>query len=161
MVGDTKSNPILAGLIMAFRFTLAAVLKLRESLEKQEYARLLQIRKEIIDLESAIQASWDRELQAEENRKAELNRGMFASHLQDFYEKARSLQYQRDILKVTLKETEKKREEQLKRYRAARQGREMLEKLREKQYSEYLHEKNKQEQAQVDDLFLARLKRQN
>ena len=146
---------------MAFRFTLAAVLKLRESLEKQEYSKLLKIRKEIADIEGAIQANWDHELLAEEKRKAELGRGMPASHLQDSYEKAHALQQQREILKVTLKETEKKREEQLKRYRAARQGREMLEKLRDRQYAEYLQEKNKQEQALVDDLFLARLKRHN
>jgi flagellar export protein FliJ len=146
---------------MAFRFTLAAVLKLRESLEKQEYSKLLKVRKEIADLEGAIQARWEHELLAEEKRKTELGRGMPASHLQDFYEKAHALQQQREILKVTLKETEKKREEQLKRYRGARQGREMLEKLREQQYSEYLQEKNKQEQALVDDLFLARLKRHN
>src|SRR5256885_16461879 len=104
---------------MAFRFTLAAVLKLREGLEKQEYSKLLKVRKEITDIENAIQASWDQELLAEENRQAELGRGMPASHLQDFYEKARALQYHRGVLKVTLKETEKKREEQLKRYRAA------------------------------------------
>jgi flagellar export protein FliJ len=86
---------------------------------------------------------------------------MPASHLQDLYEKAQALQQQREILKVTLKETEKKREEQFKSYRAARQGREMLEKLRQRQYAEYLQEKNKHEQALVDDLFLARLKRHN
>jgi len=146
---------------MAFRFSLAAVLKLRESLEKQEYSNLLKVRKEIADIEDAIQASMDHELSAEETRKTELGRGMPASHLQDSYEKAHPLQQHREILKVTLKETEKKRDEQLKRYRVARQGREMLEKIRERQYSEYLQEKNKQEQAMVDDLFLARLKRHN
>ena len=146
---------------MAFRFSLAAVLKLRESLEKQEYSRLLILRKEITDIQNEIQASLEHELLAEENRKTELGRGMPASHLQDSYEKARALQQQREILKVTLKETEKRREEQLKRYQAARQGREMLEKIREQQYSEYLQEKNKKEQTLVDDLFLARLKRHN
>jgi flagellar export protein FliJ len=144
---------------MAFRFSLAAVLKLRESLEQQEYFKLLKLQQEITTMEEQIRQTEEQQLEAEAERTSELVRGLPAGDLQDSYEKSLAWVRLREALKMKLRETEARRQQQLVTYRAVRQGREILEKIRERQHSEYIRDRNKQQQALVDDLFLSHFKR--
>jgi flagellar export protein FliJ len=144
---------------MAFRFSLAAVLKLRESLEQQEYFKLLKLQQEITTMEEQIRQTEEQQLEAEAERTSELVRGLPAGDLQDSYEKSLAWVRLREALKMNLRETEARRQQQLVTYRAVRQGREILEKIRERQHSEYIRDRNKQQQALVDDLFLSHFKR--
>jgi len=144
---------------MAFRFSLAAVLKLRESVEQREHFKLLKIQLEITELSAEIRRTEESQSAAEAGRKTELAQGMPAGHLRDSYERARLCTQMRETLKSRLKEAEIRQQQQLKSYRIARQGREVLEKLREQQFSEYVRIRDKRQQALVDDLFLAHFKR--
>jgi flagellar export protein FliJ len=146
-------------LSMAFRFSLAAVLKLRQSLEQQEYFKLLKLQQEITNIEGEIHQTEEQELQAEVGRTLELAHGLPAGHLQDSYEKSLAWTRLRETLKLKLKETEARRRQQLVTYRTVRQGREILEKIRERQHSEYIRDRNKRQQALIDDLFLSHFKR--
>ena len=146
---------------MAFRFPLAVVLKLRESLEQQEYFILLKLQREIAELEAEIQKAEAAQSAAEAARRTELTQGMPAIHLQDFYAKALSWAQMREKLQLKLQELESRKQQQIKSYRTARQGREVLEKIRDRKLAEYERAKNHREQAWVDDVFLARFKRDN
>jgi flagellar export protein FliJ len=146
---------------MAFRFPLAVVLKLRESLEQQEYFILLKLQREIAEIEEGIRKAEAAQSAAEAARRTELTQGMPAIHLQEFYAQALSWAQMREKLKAKLQEVETRKQQQLKNYRTARQGREVLEKIRDRQLAEYERAKTQREQARVDDMFLARFNRDN
>ncbi|MFZ0287278.1 MAG: flagellar FliJ family protein [Terriglobales bacterium] len=144
---------------MAFQFTLAAVLKYRRNLEHREYLALEKIHQEIVQVDLQIQQCEERRSEALRRREAETTRGIASIHLQDAYERERNLERQRDELQGKRHELKVKRQQCLKTYQLARQKREILEALRNRQLSAYVLEQSRHEQRQIDDLFLSRLKR--
>jgi flagellar biosynthesis chaperone FliJ len=79
--------------------------------------------------------------------------------LQSLYEQVFAIERHVDSLKALSLQLTAKKDQQLKIYSLARQKREVLDSLREKQYFDYLQEATKRQQTLTDDLFLARLKR--
>jgi flagellar export protein FliJ len=144
---------------MAFHFSLAAVLKLRESIEQQEYLNLEKILQEVAHAQAEIAKAelWQAELQ--QDRDKQLSGSMSSIHLQSIFEQIFALEQRKDALKAVLAELAIKKEQQLKIYNEARQKREVLENMRERQHSIYQREEIKRQQTLMDDLFLARLKR--
>jgi len=141
---------------MAFRFSLAAVLKYRENIEQREYLALEKIHQEIGRVQAQVQQieSW---LRAEsQRREAELSRGIPSVHLQNAFEQELVLIRHRDLLQARLRELDVKRKQHLKTYEQARQKREILDELRSRQHAAYDREQTKRQQNTVDDIFLSR-----
>ncbi len=146
---------------MSFRFSLSALLKVREGLERQEYFRLLEIQQEIAMIREEIEANERLGRIAEANRLSELAKGEFASDLQEACGQLLSLASRRESLLSDLRKAESRKEQQLKVYRVARQDHEVLERLRVRQHAEYVREQLRREQAKADELFLLRLNRRD
>jgi flagellar export protein FliJ len=145
---------------MAFHFSLAAVLKLRESIEQQEYLNLEKIHQEIAHAQAEIAKSELRQGELQQDRDTQLPGSMPSIHLQSIFEQIFALEQRKDALKAALAELAIKKDQQLKIYNQARQKREVLESMRERQYTLYQREETKRQQALMDDLFLARLRRE-
>ena len=144
---------------MAFRFSLAAVLNLRKAIERQEYLNLERINQEIARIKNEIDAAGSRRSELEQSRNSQLIEGMPSVRLQSLYEQVFAIERYVDSLKALLPELAVKKDQRLKTYSLARQKREILDSLRDKQHSAYLKEAAKRQQTLTDDLFLARLKR--
>jgi flagellar FliJ protein len=143
---------------MAFRFSLAAVLKYREALELREFAALEKAQQEIARLQAQIQEAEQDRKSKEQSRAQELQRGMRSQHLQDAIDDELAVERYRDELAKTQAELDAKRQELLKSYQEARRNREVFEKLRDRKLDEYTREQNRSQQAAIDDLFLSRRK---
>jgi len=144
---------------MAFQFSLAGVLKLRESVERREYLALEKIHMEIAHTEAQLREVHELRSQLEERRQAELAEGVPSIQLQGAIEQELALEHRRDAIKAKLKELDAQRQQHVKAYDLARQKREMLDDLRTRQLDAYLRNRAKREQSAIDDLFLSRRKR--
>jgi flagellar FliJ protein len=146
---------------MAFRFSLAAVLKYRENLEQREYLALGRVHQEIAQVEAQLRRCEEWLSEITNLRTTETARGIASVHLQDAYEREHGLEIQRDELQVKRQELNMKRLQCLKAYELARQKREILEELRNQQLNTYVLDQSRREQRKVDDMFLSRLKRRS
>lgn len=144
---------------MAFRFTLAAVLKYRENIERREYFALERMQQEIGYVEGRIHQFQQHHSAVRKRREAELARGLASIHLQTAYEEELALEKQLDKLAAQLQELQGKRQQCLKTYQLARQKREVLEHLRVRQLEAYRRAQAKRQQSTLDDIFLARHRR--
>jgi flagellar export protein FliJ len=141
---------------MAFHFSLRALLRLRESLERSELQRLricaaqvAHVRMEIETLDAQIEAAQREILEqtAAGISGAELHMAAMSDALR---------REKRMSLATKLDELELARKKQQVRYAEARQRREILSNLRERQHSAYQLDQSRREQQQVDELFLIR-----
>jgi flagellar export protein FliJ len=146
---------------MPFRFALAAVLKYRKNLEQREYQALGKVQQEIAQVELQIQQCEEWRSERVRQREGEAARGIASVHLQDAYERERSLERQRDELQLKQEELRVKRHQCLKAYELARQKHEILEELRNRQLNMYVLDQSRREQRRVDDMFLSRRKRRS
>jgi flagellar export protein FliJ len=146
---------------MAFRFTLAAVLKYRRNLEQREYLALGKVHQEIAQVEAQLSQCEEWLSETTNLRAAETTRGIASVHLQNAYERERGLEMQRDEVLVKRQDLRVKRVQCLKAYELARQKREILEDLRNQQLQAYVLDHARREQQQIDDIFLSRLKRRH
>ena len=143
---------------MAFRFSLAAVLKYREALEQRELAALERAQTEIAVLEKQIREAEADLCRLEQHRGEELRRGMPSIHLQSAIAQEHALDSLQKELTRKLEDLKIKRQQLLKIYEEARQKRELLERLRDRRLRDYTREQTKAEQSAIDDLFLSRWK---
>ena len=144
---------------MAFRFSLAAVLNLRQNIERQEYLNLERIQQEIAKVQNQLTEAAQQKSDLQQSRDSQLVESMPSVLLQSLYEQVFAIEKHMESLKALLVELAAKKDQQMKVYTQARQKREVLESLREKQHGAYVLEENKRQQTLMDDLFLARLKR--
>jgi len=144
---------------MAFQFSLAAVLKYRESLEHRAYLTLERTHQEVARTEAQILQVDDWRRTAAEQRAADLARGVTSIHLQGAYEYELALERYRDLLVGKLKELKVRLQRELKLYETARQERRVLDELRSHKLEAYVRGQNRREQHFLDELFLARRKR--
>jgi flagellar export protein FliJ len=144
---------------MPFQFSLATVLRLRETLEHTE---LLTLEKRYSELALAQGRLWEAEqniIRAAESRQLELSRGTTAIQLQLAIEEESQMRQQRDALLQKLQEAQKVLREQLAIYWKARQKRDILQELRKQKLDVYQRTQAKLEQRERDELFLLRHKR--
>ena len=141
---------------MAFRFTLDAVLRFRESVEHSEEAALLLIVRQIIEAEQELQQVDAEQVRIREQREKDLALKLPAAHLMEITERELELKGAADELRVRLQQLETQRLTQLGVYQTARQDRQVLSELRERQRHAYQLQQKRQEQKTLDDLFLTR-----
>jgi len=141
---------------MAFHFSLKALLRLRESLEIAELRRLQAMAADVIHARMAVE-SLDARIAAD-RRQAVVAAAGGISGAELHFSALREAAYRerRSMLLKKLAELERARQEQLLRYKKARQKREILENLRNRQLTAYQTEQTRREQQQIDELFLMR-----
>jgi flagellar protein FliJ len=140
---------------MAFRFTLDAVLRFRESVEHSEEATLLLIVQQIVAAEQELVQIGEEQVRIRRQREKDLALKLPASHLMDIAERESQLKVAADGLRLRLRHLETQRLARLAIYQTARRDREVLSKLRERQHHAYQLQQKRQEQKTLDDLFLA------
>jgi flagellar export protein FliJ len=146
---------------MAFRFTLDAVLRFRESVEHSEEVALLRIVQEIAHTELELSQIDTEQSRTRELRERDLALQLPAVHLNQIGMRELELKTMADSLRARLRQLEPKRVKQLAILQTARQDREVLSELRKRQKQGYQQAQRRQEQKTLDDLFLARPKERN
>jgi flagellar export protein FliJ len=141
---------------MAFEFTLNAVLRLRASYERIERLRLLQITAAMVQVQSEIAAANRDSEAARRSLRERLASGSSGVEIQ--FEAAREAvrANHRRLLESRLASLRRKHEAQRAAYRVARQKREILENLRERQFQDFLRQETRREQHALDELYLLR-----
>ena len=142
---------------MPFHFTLAAVLRLHDSLEKAEMQRLQAAVARVNEVRSQIEIL-DAEMQRlrKQSRETATTSGVTGAELhfeiyrENAYRKSRA-----DLVKL-LAECEKARQQQLLRYIEAHRQREIFASIRDRQLTAYEIEQARRAQQRIDELFLLR-----
>ncbi|HTQ60210.1 MAG TPA: hypothetical protein VMI32_08305 [Candidatus Solibacter sp.] len=139
---------------MAFKYALQPLLRLRQSLERQEEQRLFAIAAIVARLRAEIEQLNQSDVMA---RRAELNEMAGMAHgasLQFAAVCGAAFQATRKKLGLQLEEAERRRLLQLREYQTVRQKREIIEGLRERQEAAYELEFARHEQQTADEAFL-------
>jgi flagellar FliJ protein len=144
---------------MGFRFTLAAVLRLREIREEIEERRLSEILAQIARTRESITVIDAEMVEAAAKRDRDLSGGMSGSELHAANGLAAMLKEHRQLRLAKLAHLEQLRDQQIPVYKRAHQDRELLSGMREEQREEYAAGQLRQQQKLVDDLFTARIRR--
>jgi len=141
---------------MAFRFSLATVLRFRESVEKREELALQKIllemarvRREIEKIETTIAAS-------HKARNEAMQETLPASIIQDMIRDIESAMARRNKLLESLRALDRQRAIQTQKYQTAHRDRQMLSDMQIKQRDLYDLERARAEQKVLDDIFAAR-----
>jgi flagellar export protein FliJ len=142
--------------LMAFHFPLETLLRLRHSLERKERMALEDLARRIAAVRLAIAEIELERRAARALQSGGLTSGLTASemHFAQACEENRETRQRR--LTDQLVELEKQYRRQQAVFIEARQKREILENLRDRQETEYRREWDRREQQGVDDLFLMR-----
>jgi flagellar export protein FliJ len=141
---------------MAFRYPFQSLLRLRESLERQEEQRLLAIAAVVARLRAQIEKHRQGELAAKRVVLEEMEKGSSGAALQFAGFCGTASHFVRKGLELQLEEEERKRLVQLREYQAARRKREVLQSLRERRETAYELEFARHEQQAADEAFLMR-----
>jgi flagellar export protein FliJ len=141
---------------MAYRFPLAAVLRLREIHEQREERLLTQILAQVTQAREAI-VSLDRQIaEASARRETELLQRTPAAQLHAAYGMSALLKERKQFTADQLAQFEQLRDKQIKTYQAAHQAREVLSTMRQKQRDSFIAEQARHQQKALDDMFIAR-----
>jgi flagellar export protein FliJ len=139
---------------MAFRFSLDGLLRMRQSLERQQELLLLEanhhvrkLEQQKDDLNAALAASAKQEMEG-------LASGLSAAELQFELLCRSALMQKRGKLEKDIADARAAREIRVAALRQARQQREVIESLRRRQCELYRRVESRQQQREVDDLFL-------
>jgi flagellar FliJ protein len=144
---------------MRFRFSLATVLRLRESLERQEERALQKI---LVEMARAARQIEELTIEIAKARGAEeraMQQPIPASRVQLLIWTTQAAQEKRKLLIRDLQTLEQQRDRQLKVYHAAHRNCETLIEMRQKQRDAYEQELARTEQKLLDDVFITRRKR--
>jgi len=141
---------------MAFQFSLAVVLRLRESMEKREERALQAIQLEVGRTLQAIEELSVAIGGVQQARETALQQTISAGQLHSLLWEEQVAEQGLRLLLGRLHVLEQERETQMKVYHAAHRNREMLSDMRKKQKDIYEQEWLRKEQKQLDDIFMAR-----
>jgi len=141
---------------MPYRFALASVLKLRESLEEILLRRLEQTQLEIAHTLQLLEGLQAHILSTMLSRQSDLAAGTAGADLHFGESVLRQLRSDRQELEEKLAQLRARRRQQLHDYEDARNKRQVLKDLRDRQRSEYENRVAHREQQMADDSFLAR-----
>lgn len=141
---------------MAFKFPLATVLRLRESVEKREELTMQTIQVEVARLRQSIDAlSSDIELRFQ-NLQKRMEEPVEANQLQlDLSEINRSIEKRQDLL-LALEVALHRHTDQSKVYRAAARARQTLTEMEAESRAAYDQKQDRIQQKFLDDIFVAR-----
>ncbi len=141
---------------MAFRFPLQSVLHLRQSLEHQQELRLRAANQQVARMQHLIEHIDARREQMLMVRAQELGRGLTAAELRFELQCEEAVRLQRRELESQSARLQQLRDQQRLMLHRARQARETLEAVRDRQLQLYRQQAARREQRRLDDLFLMR-----
>jgi flagellar export protein FliJ len=141
---------------MAFRFPLATVLRVRESIEQREERGLQRIQLEMARVARQIEELNEAMAKAHAAREQALRRTMPGGELQSMlWQVQASLEVKKALL-VTLQGLEELRLQQMKVYQTAHRDHETMINMFNEQRNAYDVEQARSEQKYLDDIFMAR-----
>jgi flagellar export protein FliJ len=141
---------------MAFKFSLATVLRLREIAEGREERLLMQIRQQMAQSQQELADLDARCTSVIAQRESELQGQIPATELQDSYLQISTLEERKKIVREHLMKLETLRVQQMKVYETAHRNREVIEQIREEKLELFQREQVRQEQHVMDDNFASR-----
>ncbi|RXH57271.1 hypothetical protein [Granulicella sibirica] len=141
---------------MAFRFTLATVLRLREIAEEREERALSQILKEIAQAHQNLADIQARRVRIIALREVQLRARMSAAEIHISQGEIKALDLREKDAQAHIRKLDGLRQQQVKVYETEHRKRELLAGLREQQLYAYRREQTRQEQNMMDDNFSAR-----
>ena len=141
---------------MAYRFPLAAVLHLRESIERREERSLQILQMEIVRVSRTLDELTAAIAAAREAQERAMRQPVPAGHLHSVLLECQSAADRKSALQQHLDSLKKKHDEQMLVYREAHRDREMLSALYSRNKRAYAVEQARTQQKQMDDLFVAR-----
>jgi flagellar FliJ protein len=141
---------------MAFRFPLATVLRVRESLEKREERALQRIQLEMARVARRMEDLTEAMTQAYGARNQALQQAIPAGQLHTMLWEAQAAVEAKNALRITLQGLEEQRLKQMKVYLAAHREHETMINLFNEQRNAYEVEQTRAQQKYLDDIFIAR-----
>jgi flagellar export protein FliJ len=141
---------------MAFRFALATVLRVRESIEQREERALQKIQLEMARVAHQIEELNEAMVKAHEAREQALRKAMPGGELQSMLWQVQAAGEAKKALLATLQEMEKLRLQQMKVYQAAHRDHETMINMFNEQRDAYEVEQARSQQKYLDDIFMAR-----
>lgn len=144
---------------MPFRFSLTAVLRIRESLERKEQLALEQCYRQLFSMQKRLSEQDDHIAQIRQQYEDHLMQGTKAVELHCFVEQRFQAERQRDGIFKELDEAQDKLRQQIESYRSARRQRETVSQVRTDRFADYQKHEALSEQKEHDDLFLLRRQR--
>jgi len=144
---------------MAFRFSLATVLRHRDNMEKREELELQRILMEIARTRLRIEQVARQIARAQAALEKTLEQPVAAADLQSRVFEIDALIDAKESLAESLAALERQRLLQMQAYQAAHRGRRMLSEMADRQRDLYEQDRARREQKFVDDIFAARARR--
>jgi flagellar export protein FliJ len=144
---------------MAFRFTLASVLGVRESLERREELALTKIQLEMARVQHGIEKVNAELAEAQQMREECMRQPIPAAQLQTMLHAAGAATERKTKLLESLVVLERQRGEQMRAYQAARRARQVLSDLRAQHLEAWELEQARTQQKIIDDIFATRNQR--
>ena len=141
---------------MAFRFSLATVLKLRQSIEDREERALQKVQADIARVHNQIEALNTQIANVRRQCQSTLLELTPAAHLHVLLTQTQSAEDAKKALYQQLQVLEQQRQQQLAIYQAAHRDRETLTNMFDEQRGLYEQDQARREQKTLDDIFMAR-----
>jgi flagellar export protein FliJ len=144
---------------MGFRFSLAAVLSVKQSIEKREDIALQRTQLQIARTRRNIQELDDEIARANEMREKELQRTIQGNRLQSIQLEIDEAKGKKEEQIASLESLKHQRDLQMKTYRLAHSERQIFTDLLTQQKSAYEHEQLRIQQKRLDDIVTSRWRR--
>jgi len=141
---------------MPFRFPLATVLRVRESLEKREERALQRIQLEMARVSHQIEELTARIAKSHDAREQAMAQPIPARDLHTLLWEVQAAGEKKKALRQDLQTLEQQRDQQIKVYREAHRDRETMTDMSNKQRDVYEQEQARAQQKSLDDIFIAR-----
>jgi len=141
---------------MAFRFPLEAVFHLRQSVERQHELRLGVANQMVAGVRHLLEQFERRIAEIRARERQELSAGTTSAELRFALLSEAALHQRRGEIQRELSRLEALRDQQQEIFRQARRERETFESLRNRCRADYLRDRTRREQRQLDDLYLLR-----
>ncbi len=144
---------------MAFKFSLAAVLRVRESVERCEELALQRIQFEIGRVRRRIEELNDEITGKHNARNESMRQPVFSYEVQAILHEVKAAMDIRQALHGSLRSLELEREKQMKAYQTAYTNRQMLTDMLVQKQNEYEQEQVRTQQKSIDEIFASRSQR--
>lgn len=141
---------------MGYKFSLAAVLRVRTIIEEREESKLQKILFEIGQIFHKLEHTGHLMSGCQHLRYEQVLKPSLGLELQASYAELQSLKQLREELVARIETLEASRDAQIIVYEAARRNRQMLTDMRQKQRDLFNTEATKREQKMLDDNYIAR-----
>ena len=141
---------------MPFRFPLAAVLMVRENAEQREERALKKIQLELAHLNRQLEELNAQIAKAHDAREQSMREPIPAFQLQAYLTQLEQAAEKKKILLHHLQNLRFELDRQMKVYQACHRDREALSNMFEKQREAYDQEQTREQQKQLDDMFMSR-----